>query len=233
MTGIRSRTGARSSRVGGRARVGRRFFDRPTVFVARQLLGAELWVVGARGTRRGRIVETEAYLQGDPASHAYRGPSRRNRSMFARPGTLYVYRIHQVVCANLVTRRGEAVLLRAADLRGDRPREGSGPGRLCRAFGITIRDDGRDVVTGSRVALSPRRSAPPRIASGPRVGVRRAARRRLRFWIEGDPAVSRYRPTTGAALPNRSRAVGRSRRTRTKRRPPSAGGRSGGRTGGR
>jgi len=98
-------------------------------------------------------VETEAYVRGDPANHAFRGPTPRNRSMFDAPGTLYVYRIHQVVCANLVARRGEAVLLRAGAPLPNAPGNASGPGRLCRYLGITIEDDGTDTVLGRRVEL--------------------------------------------------------------------------------
>jgi DNA-3-methyladenine glycosylase len=214
-------------------RLGRRFFARATVRVARALLGAELRVRGPGGARAGRIAETEAYLTGDPASHAFRGRTSRNRSMFAAPGTLYVFRIHRVVCANLVTRRGEAVLLRAASVAGLAATAASGPGRLCRVLGITIADDGSDVVSGSRFALYPRRGPSSPVAIGPRVGIRRAADRPLRFWIAGDPAVSRFRASSASASPSRSRADGGSRRSRTTRRPSSAGGRSAGRTAGR
>jgi DNA-3-methyladenine glycosylase len=189
----RSATAERSSDAGGR-RLGRAFFDRPTVSVARALLGAELRVRGADGDRVVRLVETEAYVADDPASHAYRGPTQRNRSMFHLPGTLYVYRIHQVVCANLVTRQGEAVLLRAGSPR--RPVEGnpSGPGRLCRFLGIRLEDDGTDAVRSPRVRVRPRAGPSGPVWVGPRVGVSRAGRRRLRFALRDDPYVSRPRP---------------------------------------
>lgn len=118
--------------------------------------------------------------------------------MFAAPGTLYVFRIHQVVCANLVTHPGEAVLLRAGQLASEDARVASGPGRLCRALGITLSDDGTDTVSGDRVAVFGRVSRPRRILVGPRVGIRRDAERPLRFWIGGDPAVSRPRATISA-----------------------------------
>jgi len=228
--GIRSWTAARSSE--GRLR--RAFFDRPATGLARALLGARLRVAGPNGARTARLVEVEAYLRGDPASHAYRGRTRRNRSMFRSPGTLYVYRIHQVVCANLVARRGEAVLLRAAAIEGDGdPREGRGPGRLCRALGITIADDGATVVGPGRfVVYGPARS-PRVVRRGPRIGIRRAAERPLRFWLEGEPSVSRPRRTTASASPTRSRDGGRYPRSRTRSRPSSGGGRRGGRTAGR
>ncbi|MGI0155691.1 MAG: DNA-3-methyladenine glycosylase, partial [Thermoplasmata archaeon] len=171
MTGTRSRTGASSSERRGSARLGRAFFARATARVARALLGAHLRVRTATGIREARLVETEAYVRHDAASHAFHGPTRRNRSMFEAPGTLYVFRIHQVVCANLVTRPGEAVLLRAGAMRGARPGEATGPGRLCRALGITIEDDGEDAVAGRRFAVAPRRERPRRVVVGPRVGV--------------------------------------------------------------
>lgn len=218
-----------------RRRLARAFFDRATRRVARDLLGTTCWVRGPDGIRSARLVETEAYLRNDPASHAYRGPTRRNRSMFKRPGTLYVYRIHQVVCANLVTRPGEAVLLRAGSpARGD-PTSGSGPGRLCRLLGLTIADDGIDAVRGHRIGVAPRSGPTDRIAVGPRVGLSRAVERRLRYFIVGDRAVSRPRGRTVAtsASPSRSDGAGPSRQNRRKSRPPSGGGRNGGRNGGR
>lgn len=190
MTGTRSRTAARSSSSRAATRLGRAFFDRPTVRVARELLGARLRVRAGRTVREARIVETEAYLRDDPASHAFRGPTRRNRSMFGSPGTMYVFRIHRVVCANLVTRAGEAVLLRAGAIVGRDPASGAGPGRLCRALGITIADDGADAVRGSRVAVRRRVGPRPRIRVSRRIGIRRAADRPLRFYLAGDRAVS-------------------------------------------
>lgn len=220
-----------------RRRLGRAFFDRPTIAVARDLLGAELSVAAAGGRRSVRLVETEAYVAHDPASHTFRGPTPRNRSMFAAPGTLYVYRIHQVVCANLVTRPGEAVLLRAGAPTGSGIENPSGPGRLCRALGITLADDGTDVTQSRRISVDGARPRTAPIESGPRVGIRRAVARRLRFAIRNDPWVSRpavrRRAPFSAASPTRSRDDGRSSRTRRRRRRSSGDGRSAARTGGR
>jgi DNA-3-methyladenine glycosylase len=230
-----SRTAASSSDSGpASAPVGRAFFDRPTERVARALLGATLRVRDASGERDARIVETEAYIgRVDAASHAYRGPTERNRSMFSSPGTLYVFRIHQVVCANLVTRRGEAVLLRAGALAGADPLTGSGPGRLCRALGITMADDGQDATEGDRVSVLARTSVPGSIQVGPRVGIRKAAELPLRFWISGDRSVSRPRRLSASASPSRSRAAAPRRRSRTTSRRRAGGGTSGGRTAGK
>jgi DNA-3-methyladenine glycosylase len=173
--------------------LGATFFDRSTTTVARELIGAYLLAPLGRGYRVARIVETEAYVARDSASHAVRGRTERNASMFEGPGTLYVFRIHQVECANAVTRKGEAILLRAAD-----PLEGtneslSGPGRLARGLGITSADDGSSLVTG-RLRIVPRDELPPRTTATPRVGISRATKRRLRYAWYGHPAVSSPRP---------------------------------------
>jgi len=164
------------------------FFDRPTARVARALLGARL--VADRPRRVARIVETEAYVRGDAASHAYRGPTPRNRAMFGPPGRWYVYRIHQVHCVNVVTRPGEAVLLRAAEALEGPLGNLSGPGRLCREFGIDRRLDGRAVGRGPvRLRVGP--PAPEPVRTGPRVGISQARELPLRFYLEGVRAVSR------------------------------------------
>jgi len=232
LTERRSATAARSSRPGRRARRG--FFDRPAARLARALLGSTFTTRWGRKVREVRIVETEAYVRGDPASHAFRGPTRRNRSMFARPGTLYVYRIHQVVCANLVARRGEAVLLRAGAAVGEESVVASGPGRLCRFLGVVLADDGQDVVRGERFTVRVPRHRTGAVRVGPRVGIRKAVGRPLRFALENEPAVSRPRLRAAtSASSSRSRAVGPYSRTRRTNRRSSAGGRSAGRSGGR
>ena len=171
------------------------FFDRPTLEVARDLLGATVQVRGPGGPRATELVEVEAYGPADPASHAYRGPTRRNRTMYGPPGGVYVYRIHQVVCANLVTRRGEAVLLRAGTPVGPERTSASGPGRLCRALGLTFADDGTRVSRTGRFSV---RAAPDRldqaIVASPRVGISRAIDRPWRFSVAGSPWVSRPGP---------------------------------------
>jgi DNA-3-methyladenine glycosylase len=199
---------AASSEIG--AFVERRdWFDRPSVAVARDLLG--MWLVHdrAQGRIAGRIVEVEAY-QGpeDLAAHSARGRTARNEVMFGRPGHLYVYLIYGLHhCANVVCGPGdkpEAVLLRAAAIgpgvelarmaRGDvaPTRLAAGPGNLGAAFGIDRGLNGADLVAGPvRLAAGPR---PRRIARTPRVGVAYAgrwARRPLRFVIPDDPHRSR------------------------------------------
>lgn len=191
-------------------RVPRSFYGRDAAEVAPELLNK---LVVADG-RIGRIVEVEAYRGSeDPASHAYRGPSRRNATMFGPPGHLYVYFSYGVHwCANAVCLpRGtaHAVLLRAlapvagveemrharGGIRRDRDLC-SGPGRLCQALGIGGEHDGVDLVTGADgVAIRDDGTPPPDDPGvGPRIGIRHAADLPLRFWVPGDASVSRARP---------------------------------------
>jgi DNA-3-methyladenine glycosylase len=190
---VRPREAPVATSAGLRRRFGRplplAFYDRPTVSVARGLLGAWVLARNAGGFVGARVVETEAYVGNDPANHAARGETERNRSMFREPGTLYVYRIHQVHCANVVTRPGEAVLLRSAEPRTVGLGETRGPGRLCRALKITRDDDGHDLVSGS-LRILPSSTPTGRILRGPRVGIRLNADAVLRYGLEGSPWVS-------------------------------------------
>jgi DNA-3-methyladenine glycosylase len=143
----------------------RRFFDRDSRAVAPELLGKLLVDRSGDEVLKARLIEVEAYCGAeDPGSHAYRGQTRRNASMFARPGTLYVYFVYGMHwCMNAVCGPGElphAVLLRAAvpiegidtfrARRGDvRDRDLlSGPARLAQAFGVDGTRDGDDLVAG-------------------------------------------------------------------------------------
>ncbi|MCI4360343.1 MAG: DNA-3-methyladenine glycosylase [Thermoplasmata archaeon] len=181
------------------APLARAFYDRPTVVVAKALLGCRIARTEGAELRVGEIVETEAYVARDPANHAFRGPTDRNRSMFAGPGTLYVYRIHQAHCANTVTRPGEAVLLRALAPVGPGLGNATGPGRLCRALGLDRGEDGADLTRGP-VRIHPPATAVGRIVRGPRIGIRRAVERPLRFAIDGNPFVSSPRPWSRRAI---------------------------------
>jgi DNA-3-methyladenine glycosylase len=188
-------------------RVPRRFFARDPREVAPELLNKVL--VGPNGA--GRIVEVEAYDgENDPASHAYRGLTPRTAVMFGPPGHLYVYFSYGVHwCANAVCRHdgvAGAVLLRAlAPLRGlpamraARPAARrdrdlcSGPGKLCQALGIGREHDGADLIRADRgVTIVDDGVAPP---DGPvnttRVGVSVAADVPWRWYVAGDPNLSR------------------------------------------
>ncbi len=193
-------------------RLPRAFFERPPTLVAPGLLGRVLVRVQPDGTRlAARIVETEAYAEGDPASHAFRGQTPRNAVMFGPPGHLYVYFTYGMhFCMNVVTGRdgvGSAVLLRAAEpiegldamaqRRGtDDPRRlCSGPARWTQAFGIGRADDGRDLVHGREVYLLEGEPIPPRrIERTTRVGVTVGVERRWRYLVRRDAFVSPGRP---------------------------------------
>jgi DNA-3-methyladenine glycosylase len=163
----------------------RAFFERPTLKVARALIGCTLVHEVGGAPRRGRIVETEAYdgLR-DRASHAHRGPTPRNRVMFGPPGVAYVYLIYGLHhCLNLVTREEgypAAVLIRALEPAPGLP-PCSGPGRLTRALAIDRRQDGLDV-TRPPLYVAPRRRRPARILTTPRIGVDYAGAWAARPW---------------------------------------------------
>ena len=163
---------------------------------ARFLLGRVLGRRAGRVRRAARIVETEAYFgAGDPAAHAYRGRTARNAPLFGAPGTIYVYFIYGMHhCLNLaVEREGAAgcVLVRAAEpVAGLEPGDCRGPGRLCRALVLDTRESGRHVFDrGSRLYLRDA-PAPARIGVSPRIGIRLAADRALRFFDEDSAEVS-------------------------------------------
>jgi DNA-3-methyladenine glycosylase len=205
----------------GASGLARGFYAKDSLEVAPELLNTLI----VAGNRVGRIVEVEAYRGAeDPASHAYRGRSRRNGTMFGPPGHLYVYFSYgNHWCANAVC--GEegtamAVLLRAIspvegveEMWAARPAArrhrdlGSGPGKLCQALGIERRHDGADLVTGDRgVQIVTDGVAPPRCpGQGPRVGISLAQDRPWRWWVPGDPNVSRPAPPPGP-VPDRAPA---------------------------
>ena len=200
--------------------ISREFFARPSVEVAPDLLGCVLEHETADGLVAVELTEVEAYAgRSDPASHAYRGKTRRNAVMFGPPGHAYVYFTYGMhFCVNMVCLGEEgsasAVLLRAgAIIAGEdlaRARRARGPGvvasrdlargpaRLCQALALDRSLAGADVwVAQSPLRMlsgagNPARSA--KILTGPRVGVSSAAEIPWRYWYEGDPTVSVYRP---------------------------------------
>lgn len=187
----------------------RSFYDRDTALVSRELLGHVLECRTVDGVASGRIVETEAYMgPDDPACHAVAGRTERTRWLFGPPGRAYVYFIYGMYwCFNAVTREdghGSAVLVRAIEpIEGEvvmRQRRTAakkrhdltnGPGKLCLALGIDGSMDGNWL------------DAPPlRILAGdpvpdedvlvtPRIGITRAAEWPLRFYLAGNPFVSK------------------------------------------
>ena len=185
----------------------RAFYARDPRVVAPELLNKVL----IRDRRAGRIVETEAYCGSeDPGSHTYRGMTPRNRVMFGPPGGLYVYFTYGMHwCANAVCGDdgdGVAVLIRAlAPLEGldemwaARPRARrerdlcSGPAKLCQALGLDRDFDGADLVSGDRgITIADDGTAPPDEAgNGRRIGLSAGAEHPWRWWVTGEPNVSR------------------------------------------
>lgn len=193
----------------------RAFYDRDTVQVARDLLGALLVREYEGHLLVGRIVETEAYVgPDDQASHASVGRTERNAVMFGPPGHAYVYVIYGMHhCLNAVTEREgfpAAVLIRALEpvqgieimrkLRGHRPdvELTNGPGKLCQALAIDLSLYGHDLCAGTGLWIAGNELKPGEaIVAGPRVGVRGDRRARTipwRFAIRGNPYVSRPHP---------------------------------------
>ena len=181
------------------------FFDRPAALVAPDLIGVVLTV----GEAGGIIVETEAYDEGDPASHSFNGPTPRNKAMFGPPGHAYVYRSYGIHwCLNFVCAHegiGEAVLIRAIEptvgLGAMRERRGgiadihklaSGPGKLCQALGI---DKGFDSLALNAPPFWLEAGArPDAIATGLRVGITKGVEAAWRFGLSGSRFLSRRFP---------------------------------------
>ena len=179
----------------------RRFFDRPVLEVAAELIGATLLVNGAGG----RIVEVEAYHHTDPAAHSYNGRTERNAVMFGPPGYAYVYRSYGIHwCLNFVCEEegsASAVLIRAlepaAGIAAMQRRRGladeralcSGPGKLCEALGVTHRHNGLPL-DREPFELRARRETPD-IAVGPRIGISKAIDHPWRFGLKGSRYLSK------------------------------------------
>lgn len=157
----------------------RTYFNRPTLRVARSLLGTYLVRENGSGLLDGRIVEVEAYVgPEDRASHASRGRTKRTEVMFGRAGIAYVYLIYGMHhCFNIVTERTDypaAILIRAVEMQeGSSPRLIDGPGRVCRAFEIDRGLNRLDVTLGEALWIEDRghRLSESQVAAFPRIGV--------------------------------------------------------------
>jgi DNA-3-methyladenine glycosylase len=196
-----------------RRRLRRGFYRRDPRVVAPELLNKVLVL----GDRSARIIEVEAYAgEQDPGSHAFRGETPRNRVMFGPGGHLYVYFTYGMHwCANAVC--GEPGVAGAVLLRAASPLEGvaemfaarpaarrerdlcSGPAKLCQAFGIDRTFDGADLCTADRGVTVVDDGTPPPAAPGRgvRVGLTSGVEAPWRWWVEGDPNVSRQRSPPG------------------------------------
>jgi DNA-3-methyladenine glycosylase len=179
-------------------------YDRPVLEVARDLIGC----VVSHGDTSGVIVETEAYHDSEPASHAFVGLTPRTRTLFGPPGRAYVYRSYGIhACLNAVCEPpgvGAAVLIRALEpasgLEEMRARRGveriedlcSGPGKLTQALGIELFHNGVDLAKGP-VFISERPSAweQPEVSADLRIGITKAAELPWRFCATGSRFLSR------------------------------------------
>ena len=206
-----------------RPRLSTDFYARPVHEVATDLIGC---VVG-HAEAAGRIVEVEAYHESEPACHAHIGLTPRTATLFGRPGVAYVYRSYGIhALLNVVTDDegiGAAVLIRALEplggielMRTRRGRTGldgddrdlcSGPGKLTQALAVGMELNGSPLEDGP-IAVEPRPpDAPvPRIVSGPRIGIAKAAELPWRYCDASSPCVSRPWP---AAMRERRRSPGR------------------------
>jgi DNA-3-methyladenine glycosylase len=202
------------------------FYARPTLDVARDLMGKVL-VHHRRGIRTsGIIVEAEAYIgESDPACHAAPGPTQRNAPLYGPPGHAYVYLNYGIHClVNVVTeaeRSPAAVLIRALEplegvdvmrrrrsrtMKGRRAADRDlahhdlcrGPGNLTMAMGISLADNRMDLL-GDRLFLEDRALQPGRLAWGPRIGIRVGTGHPWRVYVVGHPAVSGNRSAPAPA----------------------------------
>jgi DNA-3-methyladenine glycosylase len=182
-------------------RLSESFYARPALTVARDLLGTHLVMEEGSQRRVGRIVETEAYIgEHDLACHAAKGLTPRTEVMFGPPGRAYVYLIYGMHhCFNVVTDAagvGAAVLVRAVE-----PVEGfppgtrtNGPGRLCKAFGITLAHNRFDLKASVLYLTAGEPVEERQVARGPRIGVDYAgewADEPFRLWVKDSRHVSK------------------------------------------
>ena len=190
------------------------FYQQDTVAVAEQLIGKMLVREIEGRILSGRIIETEAYREDDPASHSYRGLTERTRPMFEAGGIAYVYFIYGMYdCFNVVTEpagTGCAVLIRALEpIEGvegmwrsrftgrpfDRRRIrelANGPGKICRALRITREDNGVSLTDGPIRILEDGNYNPRPVASSVRIGIKKGLERPWRFFEKDNPSVSRF-----------------------------------------
>ncbi len=186
----------------------RDFYDRDTSLIAQELLGRILVHCEPEGTTAGIIVETEAYLQGDPGCHAARGRTERNAPMFGVPGTIYVYLIYGVHhCLNIVAQSegiGEAILIRAVEpvcgqelMQHRRSCEDTqeltnGPAKLTEAMNIDLRHNFGDITTNPLYVSNQPPVAGP-IATTTRIGLspERGADLPLRYCLSSSICLSR------------------------------------------
>jgi len=174
------------------------FYNRSALEVASELLGKILVHKFNNQIISGRIVEVEAYLADlDEAAHSFKGETNRTKSLFSRPGIAYIYSIHQQVCFDVVCTTPTSVLIRALEpiegiklMKQNRGKENlrdltSGPGKLCKALGITKAHDGIDLV-GSEIYIIDDGFKADEIIKSKRIGISKAQHHEFRFSIKSD-----------------------------------------------
>ena len=193
-------------------KLARSFYLQPTLTVARKLLGKYLIRKIGTHTFAAKIVEVEAYLgENDPASHAFQGRTKRNDVMFWKGGHLYVYFTYGMhFCANIVTEgegKGRAVLIRAVEPiegievmtknRGlesndkNFPNLSNGPAKFCQALNIKREQNGTDLL-GKEIYITQGENIPrSKIISTTRIGINNGTEKKWRFYIKGNPFVSK------------------------------------------
>lgn len=192
----------------------RSFYLRPTLRVAKDLLGKHLVRIHRGRPLIGKIVEVESYREDDPASHSYRGRTKRTEVMFWSGGYLYVYFTYGMhFCANVVTGpegKGEAVLIRSVE-----PIEGvevmkrnrsfgatgkrgngdgnltNGPAKFCQAFAIGRKDNGADLLGDEIYIVRGEKIPIQKIGRSGRIGIRNGVEKRWRFFVKGNAWVSK------------------------------------------
>lgn len=186
------------------------FFARRTWEVAPELLGKVLVHDTPEGRLAGRIVEVESYYQDDPAAHSFAGRTERNKSLFSKPGTVYVYMSYGIhFCMNISVYKdgiGEGVLLRALEplegvelmlaKRGIQSQKivSNGPGKLTQAMGVNKDFDGLSIFNSSLSVVTDQFSSrilPQDIVTTTRVGISKAKDAPLRFYLKNSPFVSK------------------------------------------
>ena len=197
-------------------RLPRSFYLRSTLVAAKDLLGKYLIRKLGRKYLVGKIVEVEAYLDNDPASHSYRGKTKRNEVMFSKGGHLYVYFTYGMhFCCNVVTEdagKGCAVLIRAVepvenieamqylrkiDIAKNQVNLTNGPAKLCQAFKLGREENGtdlcgKDIWIGTEKLSVPASSlSADRILASTRVGITNGSGHKWRFYIKHNSWVSR------------------------------------------
>jgi DNA-3-methyladenine glycosylase len=185
------------------------FYTRRTLTVAKDLLGKIFVRKVGKKILSGKIVEVEAYLHNDPACHAFRGMTERNKVMFNEGGYLYVYFTYGVhYCANIVTYKkgiGEAVLIRAVEPiegmelmvknRGTDARHlillTNGPAKFTQAFGLTRKHDGMSLLGNEIYLLDNEDVSRSQIVSTTRIGITAGKEKKWRLYMKNNPWVSK------------------------------------------